>query len=128
MFGWLGSLCSDTAVAFDGKTLKGAANGTSKVHLLSAVTHQTGVSLGQQAVDSKTNEIPIAKKLLAPLDLEGKVVTADAMHTQVDTARFIVEEKNADYFFIVKENQSTLKEDIASLHLENAFPPSRHNH
>jgi hypothetical protein len=125
LFGWLGSLCADNAIAFDGKTLKGASNGPSKIHLLSAITHQTAITLAQQQVDSKTNEIPTAKKLLAPLNLKDKVVTADAMHTQTDTARFIVEDKQADYFFIVKDNQLTLKEDIAGLNLKDAFPPSR---
>jgi hypothetical protein len=128
LFGWLGSLCNDTAIAFDGKTLKGAANGESKVHLLSAVTHQTAITLAQQQVDAKTNEIPTAKKLLNPMNLKGKVITADAMHTQLDTARFIVKEKQADYFFIVKDNQLTLKDDIAALNLKDAFPPSRPHH
>jgi hypothetical protein len=128
LLGWLGSLCTDTAIAFDGKTLKGAGNGESKVHLLSAVTHQTAITLAQQQVDSKTNEIPTAKILLEPMNLEGKVITADAMHTQTDTARFIVEEKQGDYFFIVKDNQPTLKNDIAALNLEKTFPPSRPDH
>ena len=128
LYGWLGALCTDTAIAFDGKTLKGAANGQSKVHLLSAVTHQTAITLAQEQVDSKTNEIPTAKTLLAPMNLEGKVITADAMHTQTNTARFIVEEKHADYFFIVRDNQPTLKEDIAALRLDKTFPPSRPNH
>jgi len=124
LFGWLGSLCSDTAIAFDGKTLRGAQNGGSKVHLLSAVTHQIAVTLAQKQVESKTNEIPTAKTLLAPMNLEGKTITADAMHTQTETARFIVEEKHADYFLIVKDNQPTLKEDIAALGLDKTFPPS----
>jgi hypothetical protein len=128
LLGWLSSLCTDSAIAFDGKTLKGSANGSSPVHLLSAVTHQTAVTLAQQAVHAKTNEIPVAKKMLAPMNIKGKVVTADAMHTQVDTARFLVEEKQADYLLIVKDNQSTLKKDIADLCLDKTFPPSRPNH
>jgi predicted transposase YbfD/YdcC len=61
---------------------------------------------------------------LQPLDLKGKVVTADAMHTQKDLARFIVEDKKADYCFTVKDNQQTLREDIADLALNENFPPS----
>jgi predicted transposase YbfD/YdcC len=63
--------------------------------------------------------------LLAGWPLAGAVVTADALHTQVETARYLVEEKKADYVFTVKDNQPTLKQDIADLRLE-AFPPSAH--
>jgi predicted transposase YbfD/YdcC len=61
----------------------------------------------------KTNEIKVAAPLLAPIDIEGKDITADAMHTQWKFARYLVEERRAHYFFIVKENQPTLLEDIA---------------
>ena len=63
------------------------------------------------------------KLLLEPLDIQGAVVTADAMHTQKNTATFIVNEKKADYFFTVKDNQETLNNDIKTLHMED-FPPS----
>ena len=72
------------------------------------------------ALTTQTQSLPT---LLAPLPLEGAVVTADAMHTQEATARYRVEEKKADYLFTVKDNQPTLKQDIADLHLES-FPPS----
>ena len=78
------------------------------MHILSAFLHQQGVTVSQLEVGEKTNEIPMIQPLLDPLNIEGKVVTADAMHTQVKTARYIVEEKHADYLFIVKENQKTL--------------------
>ena len=61
-----------------------------------------------------------------PLPLEGTVVTADALHTQKETARYLVEEKKADYLFIAKDNQPTLRQDIADLHLES-IPPSAHH-
>jgi len=51
------------------------------------------------------------------------VVTADALHTQKTTARFLVEEKKADYLFIAKDNQPTLRKDIELLGL-TAIPPS----
>ncbi|WP_192902987.1 copper amine oxidase N-terminal domain-containing protein, partial [Pelotomaculum propionicicum] len=57
--------------------------------------------------------------LLEPLDLEGRVVTADAMHTQVEHARFIVEDKKADYVFPVKQNQGNLFETIKSTRNED---------
>lgn len=103
------------AVAFDGKTLRGSGQGEQKPqHLMSVVTHKTPVVLAQRAVGEKTNEIPEAHRLLEPLDLRGKVVTADALHTQKDLARFIVEEKGADYLFTVKDNQPTMHKLLAA--------------
>jgi hypothetical protein len=114
-------------VSVDGKTLRGAHDaGQSAPHLLSAILHQEGIVLAQRAVGEKTNEIPELPHLLAPLSIEGAVVTADALHAQKETARYVVEVKKADYLFTVKDNQPTLKQDIADLHLE-AFPPSAHH-
>jgi len=114
------------ALSVDGKTLRGARDrGGTAPHLLSAILHQEGLVIAQRAVGEKTNEIPELPRLLAPLPLAGAVVTGDALHTQQDTARYLVEEKKADYLFIVKDNQPTLKQDIADLHLES-FPPSAH--
>jgi predicted transposase YbfD/YdcC len=122
--GWVGGLFTGEAIGFDGKVLKGARREDgSKVHLLSAFVHQEGITIAQRQISSKSNEIPAAQPLLEPLDLKGQVVTADAMHTQTELARFLVEEKRADYCFTVKDNQPTLKEDIASLHLNEEFPP-----
>jgi len=116
------------AIAMDGKTLCGSGDGDGTPwHLLSAVTHGEPVVVAQQSVGEKTNEITHAKPLLRDLDLEGKVVTADAMHTQTDFARFVVEEKKADYVLIAKDNQPTLHEDIKLLHTED-FPPSGQFH
>ena len=121
---WLLGIADDHAIAIDGKTLKGAKrdNGT-QVHLLSAFLHNQAVTVSQLEVDEKTNEIPMIKPLLDDLDIKGKVVTADALHTQVKTARYIVKEKKADYLFIVKNNQKTLRDDIRILR-ENDFSPS----
>jgi hypothetical protein len=115
-------------LSVDGKTVRGGhARGRAAPHLLSAILHQDAVVVAQAAVPPATNEIPILPRLLAPLPLAGAVVTADALHTQAETARFLVEEKHADYVFTVKENQATLKEDIAALQLD-AFPPSGDDH
>lgn len=111
------------AVAVDGKTLKGAKGaGGRQVHLLAALVHHEKVVIAQRQVDTKSNEITAFRPLLEPLALEGKVVTADAMHTKADHANFLVEEKKADYLFFVKENQKTLLEDIKGL-AEEDFPP-----
>lgn len=115
-----------SAIAIDGKTLRGSRDGAHPpVHLLSAVAHSQGVVLAQQEVGDKTNEIPCVKPLLDNLKIEGAVVTADALHTQSETARYLVEEKKADYVFTVKDNQPALKRDIRELGLQ-AFPPSAH--
>jgi hypothetical protein len=114
---------SGRGVAVDGKTLRGGHDlGQAPPHLLSAILHQEAVVIGQIAVEEKTNEIPKLPALLDPLPLEGAVVTADALHTQQETARYLVEDKKADYLFIVKDNQSTLRKDIADLDWK-AFPP-----
>ena len=95
------------AVAFDGKTLRGSGQDERKPqHLLAAVTHGTPITLGQVAVGEKTNEIPEAPRLLSPLDLRGKVVTADAMHVQKELARFVVD-KGGEYVLTVKDNQKS---------------------
>jgi len=115
-------------IALDGKTVRGSADGeTPPTHLLSAFTHTEGVVLQESRVTpDKTNEIPCVNPLLEDLEIEDSVVTADAMHTQKETARYIVEDKKADYLFTVKGNQPGLCADIDLLHLE-AFPPSGHH-
>jgi hypothetical protein len=126
---WLLEQCEvqGPSLSVDGKTLRGAHDsGQAPPHLLSAILHQEGLVVAQRAVAEKTNEIPEVPRLLGPLPLEGAVVTLDAMHTQEATARYLVEEKKADYLFTVKDNQPTLKQDIADLHSE-AFPPSTRN-
>ena len=79
--------------------------------------------IGQRQVDGKHNEITEFKPLLEPLDLRGQLVTADAMHTQKEHARFLVEAKEADYLFIAKGNQGTLEADLQALSTA-AFSPS----
>jgi hypothetical protein len=100
-------------IAIDGKTLRGSHNGSQKgIHLLSAVMHKEGVIFAQEKVDEKTNEIKHVKPLFENVDIEGSVVTADALHTQKEIANYLVEEKKADYLFTVKDNQPTLLKDI----------------
>jgi predicted transposase YbfD/YdcC len=94
-------------IAVDGKTLRGArkTDGT-RVHLLSAVTHDTKTVVGQRDVNTdKTNEIKVFRPLVARLDITGKVITADPMHAQRKAARFIVGFKSGHYLLGVKANQ-----------------------
>ena len=100
-------------VAIDGKTLRGSRDGDTKgVHLLSAVVHGSGVVVAQMRVSAKTNEIPCVKPVLSELNLAGAVVTADALNTQRETARHLVEDRDADYVLTVKDNQPTMRKDI----------------
>ncbi len=71
---------------------------------MAAVIHQTGVVVAQTAVDQKTNAIKVARPLLDRFDLVGRVVTADAMHTQTDLANYLVDEKQADSVLPAKDN------------------------
>jgi hypothetical protein len=124
---WLGEFTDGEPIAFDGKTLRGSGDQETKpCHLLGAITHGSGLVVAQEKVDEKSNEIPGAKRLLADLDLEGRTVTADAMHTQRDLARFLVEEKGADFVFVAKENQPTLLDDIRTLEWDSFFPSAPH--
>lgn len=112
------------ALAIDGKTAGGSGDGEHKpFHLVSAVVHGTGLVVAQHRVDDKTNEITSVEPLFAGLDITDSVVSADAMFTQHQIARFLVEEKNADYLLMLKDNQPTLRREIESLPLE-AFSPS----
>ena len=96
-------------VAVDGKAVRGAKreDGT-QVQLLAALRHDTGMVIGQTNVENdKTNEIVAFPPLIEPLDLTGRVVTADAMHTQRDAARLVVS-KGGHFVFGVKQNQPKL--------------------
>lgn len=104
----------DQGVAIDGKTLRGAfdrAAGRSPLHTISAFATATRLCLRVATVAGKSNEIPAVPELLKLLDLEGAVVTLDAMHCQVETAQAIVDAK-ADYVLTAKGNQPTLLTEI----------------
>ena len=99
-------------MALDGKTLRGSKKqGAPGTHLLSAFAHHVGITLAQQAVDGKTNEITAVETLLGQLVLEGRIVTMDALLTQRHVAQTIVD-NGGDYVMIVKDNQPQLRSDI----------------
>jgi predicted transposase YbfD/YdcC len=100
------------AMAVDGKTLRGSKKqGAPGTHLLSVLSHRLGLTLTQQAVDVKTNEIKAIETVLEHIVLKGRVLTMDALLTQRQVAQTIVD-KGGDYVMIVKENQPQLKADI----------------
>jgi predicted transposase YbfD/YdcC len=103
------------ALAFDGKTLRGARlDDGRKVHLVSVLTHKERVTVAQRNVDTKTNEITAFRPLLEGLELTDVVVTADAMHTQREHAAFL-SGRGAHFVFGVKDNQPTLAKEAARL-------------
>jgi predicted transposase YbfD/YdcC len=69
----------------------------------------------QAAVDGKSNEITAFAPPLEPLDLTGTVITADAMRTQREQARFLVSDKKAHYILVVKKNQPGLYAQVKNL-------------
>jgi predicted transposase YbfD/YdcC len=104
------------AVAVDGKTLRGSGHHPHpQVHLLAAMDHTSRGVLAQTQVDAKTNEITGFQPLLDGVDLAGRVLTADAMHTQREHADWLVTNKHAAYILIVKANQPTLHHQLATL-------------
>ena len=114
------------AVAVDGKTLRGAVGSDGRqVHLLAALVHKEGVVLDQRQVDLKHNEITEFQPLLEAQDLAGMVVTADALHTQREHARFLVEDKTADYLFTVKGNQPSLEAALRATPADSFSPSGR---
>jgi predicted transposase YbfD/YdcC len=99
----------------DGKTLRGSGTAGGQVHLLAVLDQRTGAVLGQVDVAGKTNEITRFQPLLDPLDLSAVVVTADALHTQREHARWLTETKQAGYLFTVKKNQPRLYRQLKAL-------------
>jgi hypothetical protein len=114
----LGSEDGDVVV-LDGKAVRGS-RGT---QLVGAINARSGRTLGVQAVADKSNEIPAGQTLLQRLDLDGTIALMDALHTQVQTARSIVQEGGGDFVMVVKGNQETLHTQAKNL-LPEDFSPS----
>ena len=106
----------DEQLAIDGKTMRGTIEPgqTQGVHLLAVYAVGAGVVLNEVNVGLKENEITAAPTVLAAVDLQGKVVTGDAMFTQRDLSRQIVD-AGGQYLWKVKDNQPTLRADIERL-------------
>jgi predicted transposase YbfD/YdcC len=106
-------------LVLDGKALRGS-QGT---QLVGAINARSGRTLGVEAVADKSNEIPAGQTLLDRLDLDGTIALMDALHTQVATARAIVQEGGGDYVLVVKGNQAGLLTQ-AQHFLREVFSPS----
>jgi hypothetical protein len=111
--GWVMSGRALGHVAIDGKRLRGSATVQAPgVHLLAAFSEAVGGVVGQLQVDPGSNETTAALALLKTLPLAGGIVTGDAVFTQKEICRVIVD-GGGNYVFTVKENQPTLRADIA---------------
>jgi len=113
---WVNSISvmkREQVIAIDGKNLRGAkSNGKmSPVHMVSAWASDNNLVLGQVRVNEKSNEITAIPRLLETLDVEGCIITIDAMGTQTEIASKIVE-NGADYILAVKGNQKQLLEEV----------------
>jgi predicted transposase YbfD/YdcC len=117
-------------IHLDGKTMRQTRHRSANLgalHVVSAWASVTGLTLGQVAVDAKSNEITALPQLLELLDLQDKIVTIDAMGCQKEIAAAIVEQ-GGDYVLAVKDNQPTLHDEVAmafTTALENDDPKCR---
>ena len=123
---WVAALATDDKsdgprfVPIDGKTLRGSGGAKHRdnpLHVVSAWATQQGMTLGQVAVDSKSNEITAIPKLLEMLELKGAIVSIDAMGCQKEIAKHIIE-GGGDYVLAVKDNQPKLSEAVNKFFLK----------
>jgi predicted transposase YbfD/YdcC len=104
-------------IAIDGKTLRRShdhANGKEAIHMVSAWAEKNRLVLGQVKVDEKSNEISAIPALLRVLEINGCIVTTDALGCQQEIASIVIE-KGGDYILALKENQGQLYEDVTDL-------------
>jgi hypothetical protein len=112
-------------LSIDGKTLRGSkdADGNAE-HVLSAFCAALGQSLGHRSSRGKGRKIPDAMRLLETINLEGMIVTGDAIFCQ-KTITSRIAEAGGDYVLPVKRNQKDLHEEITTAFNEPVFPPHR---
>ena len=120
-------------IALDGKVLRhsfDSACGQGAIHLVSAWAASARLVLGAVKIEDKTNEIPTVPALLSLLDIEGCIITTDAMSCQTKTAQQI-RAQGADYVLAVKDNQPHLYADMQArfAHAEHhRYEQSAHSH
>jgi hypothetical protein len=110
----------DSIVIIDGKKVRHGA-----VEIVNAV-NSAGRFLGSVLTQSKSYEIPAGRQLLGKQNLAGKIVLADALHTQEQTARQILYEQGGDYLLTVKANQPTVQKTLQGMFAKHAFSPTAH--
>jgi hypothetical protein len=109
-------------VAVDGKELLNSQG----LEVVSAYSVRDGRWLGSEPVAEGSNEIPAAQQLLRRTEIEGSLVSADALHTQTATARIVVQDRGADFLFTVKGNQPGVAQNVQQLYQSapHGFSPS----
>ena len=108
----------DKIVIVDGKKMRHGG-----VEMVNAVSG-SGEYLGGVITPSKSSEVPAARQLLGGLDLAGKTVVADALHTNEETAKQILYEQGGDYVMTIKGNQPTIQKTLETLFAKQGFSPS----
>lgn len=115
LFGeWMKSVVTTLTgvIAIDGKQARSTKDAKKRpLHVVSAFSHEYGLVMGQLACEEKSNEITAIPKLLEKLEINGCIVTIDAMGTQKEIAEKIIE-KDAEYILSLKESQKTLYNDV----------------
>lgn len=112
--------------SIDGKTTNSSSrsalttNKINSVNTMSVYSHNYGVSIIQDYIKEKENEISMGPKLLEQLDLKNCIVTSDALNTQKDTVKSIIK-KNGDYVLALKGNQKNFYKEIKEFFLDNSF-------
>ena len=119
LMNWAESLLPENreglTISLDGKTIRSTqkmAKNEPALHIVSAQVSELGITLASKSVDEKSNEIPAVQDLIGELNIEGCLVTADALNCQRETAKAIVN-KNGDYLLDAKANQPELMKDIS---------------
>jgi predicted transposase YbfD/YdcC len=101
-------------IAIDGKTIcstdKLSGDG-SALHIASAIVSEYGMVIGSCECGTKTGEVTAFRELIELLDVSGAIVVADALHCKKKSSKAVVE-TGADYLFVVKDNEPTLREEI----------------
>lgn len=111
---------SDKHISMDGKQMRGTGSDTAgNLHVVSAWLNGEGLTLGQQSVDSKSNEKTAIPKLLEQIDVSGSLISIDAMGCSPAIAEKIIDEQ-ADYLLALKANNGFLYEQVRD-HLDQAL-------
>lgn len=110
----LNASAKGNTIAIDGKTVRSTdkiSKFDAPLHIVSAYISELGITFGQIAVESKSNEIPAVQELIKLLNISGAIVVADALNCQKKTAEAIIQ-GGGDYILSVKGNQETLHNNI----------------
>lgn len=110
--------------SMDGKTINGSSRSeltTDKIlptNVMSIYSHDYGMSIIQDFIEEKSNEIPMGPELIKQLNLSNSIITADALNTQKETVKSIIK-ANGEYVLALKANQGTMYQEASDFFHEN---------